>query len=220
MKDVVKLYRAVMCVIVLMALVPLRAGADLIDNDNWVMDDSLIAAVARQKQSTGVVHPYQGESFFSFALSAVRDPVTKPPVTIGMYQDGAFDLDGHGLRLTGWVQTESRNGVGDVGEAVLSVFDTDRTLLAQASSGILATENFEWQPFAIELCALSDVAYWRVDLYGTVYDGYYVNTFYDSVRLVTTPVPGAALLGLLGLGSSGGLLRRSRRTISAKGAQS
>jgi hypothetical protein len=220
MKDARKFYPVGMCVLALMCVMPLRAGADLIENDNWVMDASLIAEVASQGQSTGIVSPYEGESFYSFALSAVRDSVTDPPVTIGMYQEGTNGLNGHQLRLTGWVQTERRNGVGDVGEAVLSVFDAEHALLAQASSGILATENFEWQSFMVELAAVPDGAYWRVDLYGTVYDGYYVNTFYDGVRLVALPAPGAALLGLLGLGSSGGLLRWRRRANSAASARS
>jgi len=193
-----------------------NGDAETGDLTGWVTSDPQIGAVASQSQATGTVYPYEGDFFFSFALGPARGSVNDPPATIGMYQTGTTGLDGTGLRLTGWVQTENRSGslaalvVPDAGEAILAVYDSDDVLLASASTGILVTPNLQWQPFAVELDDVSGAAYWRVDLLGTVNDGTYVNAFYDGVELssMAVPAPGAVLLGSLGAGLVGWMRRR------------
>ncbi|MEN6428828.1 MAG: hypothetical protein ABFE13_26065 [Phycisphaerales bacterium] len=185
----------------------LNGDAESGDLSGWITTDPQIHAVTSQKQSTGTVYPYEGNAFFSFAVSDARDRADDSPVTIGMYQTGTID-DVPNLRLAGRVQTETRGGDCDAGEVVLSVFDMDGGLLASASSGLLTTDNFEWRQFAVELTGLSGAASWRADLYGTVFDGTYVNVFYDDLQLIANPVPGAVILVGIGAGLTGWLRRR------------
>jgi len=188
-----------------------NGDAETGDLTAWLVSDPQIGAVASQTQSTGTVFPHEGDYFFSFALAPARDSVNDPPVTIGMYQTGTSGLDAPALRLTGWVQTEGRNDIHDTAEAILSVYDAGDGLLASASTGTLITDNLQWEPFTVELHGLEGLegaAYWRVDLIGTVYDGTYVNTFFDDVHVAAIPAPGGVILGSLGAGLVGWLRRR------------
>lgn len=189
------------------SVILLNGDAESGDLTGWTTSHPEIWATASQGQTTGIVSPYEGGAFFSFAASEVRSSSQDPPVTIGMYQTGTAVAPSH-LRLTGRVQTETRNGNYDAGEVVLSVFDAEGTLLSSASSGLLTTENFEWQAFDMNLTGLSGVDSWRVDLYGTVLDGTYVNVFFDDMKLSSNPAPGAVLLAGLGTGLTSWLRRR------------
>jgi len=212
MKKTILSIGAIACLMMAMPAVAspvilLNGGAESGGLSGWTTTDPQIKAVTSQKQSTGIVYPYQGGYCFSLAVSGARDSVDDSPVTIGMYQTGAVD-DAPTLRLAGRAQTENRDGNYDAGEVVLSVFDVDGALLASASSGLLTTDNFEWQQFVVELTGLAGAASWRADLYGTVFDGTYANVFYDDLQLIANPVPGAVILAGIGAGLTGWLRRR------------
>jgi len=157
-------------------------GANLLTNGDaeagtmagWTVDyPGLIASVASQGQSTGVVYPEQGQSFFSFAIA--------PADQNRMYQTGTNGLGGTTLTLSGFVQTEALGDPTDSGEAVISLLDASTNILASASSGALFTTTAQWKAFLVAVPIPLGAKQWRVDLFGTLHYGSYVNVFYDNL---------------------------------------
>ncbi len=211
------------CLVILIgALLALPASADLVSNggaetgdlSGWTVDltgassgnTNIIAAVTSQAQSTGTVLPHAGDYFFTFANQAVAQ-VSNSGLTISMSQTGTSGLALPVLTLQGWIQTEFYKGADDTGEAVIALYGdaAETVLLGQASTGVLAS-HAAWSPFSASLANPGGADHWKVTLFGTENVNTYANVFYDDVQLV--PVPGAVLLGMLGLSVAGVKLRK------------
>jgi len=195
-----------------------NGGAETGDLTGWTVDISgatsgntdMIEAVTSQPQSTGTVLPYAGDYFFTFANSSTRTSADRTggiPRTISMSQTGTSGLGSAVLTLDGWVQTESYQGLNDDGEAVLTLYGdaAETSIVDTVSTGLLSSHG-AWSLFSVSLANPGGVDHWKVTLLGTVNSTTYANTFYDDVSLV--PIPGAVLLGMLGLSVVGVKLRK------------
>jgi hypothetical protein len=191
-----------------------NGGAESGDLSGWTIDISaatsgkmnIIAATTSQSQSTGTVLPKAGNYFFTFANEATG-ATSGSGITISMSQTGTSGLGYGVLSLDGWVQTETYQSANDDGEAVLALYGDagETSVVATASTGLLASHGL-WSPFSVSVINPGGVDHWKVTLLGTVNSTTYTNVFYDDVQVV--PVPGAVLLGILGLGAVGLKLRK------------
>ena len=187
-----------------------NGGAESGDLTGWTVDLSsatsgntnIIAATTQQLQSGPTVFPYSGSYFFTFANEATA-AAANSGITISMSQTGSSGLGYPILTLQGWVQTEG----ADDGEAVLTFYGDagETSVLGTGNTGVL-NSHLAWSPFSISATTPGGVDHWKVTLLGTVNASTYANVFYDDVQLV--PVPGAVLLGILGLSAVGVKLRK------------
>jgi hypothetical protein len=197
-----------------------NGDAETGDLSGWFVDESgassgnigIIAAVTRQRQSTGTVTPFADDYFFSFATK-----IAGGGSTISMYQTGTTGLDAAALTLSGMFQVEVWRSIPETAEAVLSVFDGSDNLLASATTGSMSpNNNLTWLPFSttLDLSAVTGAEKWRVELFGTADGGRSVNVFYDSVELTPVPEPSsfATFTGLFSMGLIGYRWRRRRKT--------
>jgi hypothetical protein len=135
----------------------------------WTVDN--VVSVQVVNQSTGAVHPYEGQWFFSMT--------ERPGLAGTLVQTNALPGAVDWLQLSGWVQTE----YDDFGTAYLSAHDGRGRPLAVATNGPMVTALFEWVPFEVDLPVPERAVTWRVELRGTLAFGTFVNVFFDDVRL-------------------------------------
>ena len=190
-----------------------NGGAESGDLTGWTVDltgassgnTNIIAATTSQLEGGSsdptVVNPHSGSYFFTFHNEATGS-TSGSNDTISMSQTGTSGLGYSALTLEGWVQTYAP----DPGEAILTFHDAgDVVIGAPVSTGDLDSHK-AWSKFSISAPVPVVVDHWKVTLLGANEANTYANVFYDDVALV--PVPGAILLGLLGLSAAGIKLRK------------
>lgn len=187
-----------------------NGGAEAGSLTGWQLTPSGAPASAStsRSQASGVVLPYEGSWFFTFADGPQAGTIT-------LAQSGSNGLGGDFLVLNGRYQTE----YGDPARATLSVLDGSGGVLASLTTGAMTTPNLSWRAFGeLELAIPDGAAAWRVELQGSLSFGSYINVHWDALTLesVTTSVPapsapGLVLLGAVGLASGALRLRDLRR---------
>lgn len=163
-----------------------NAGAESGDLSSWTPTGSEIAAVTSQDQQEGMVYPFEGSYFFTFAR--------QPGDYEELYQTGTDSLTPDiTLTLSGMVQTEDKSA-DDYGVATINIYDQADTIIASASTGVLTTTNLTWQQFSVQLVVPSGAAKWEIVLSGQRLYGSYINVFWDALDLSPdiTSIEGAA----------------------------
>jgi hypothetical protein len=180
-----------------------NGGAEVGSLAGWQLAPAAAPASATQSrsQATGVVTPYEGSWFFTFANASYSSTIT-------LSQSGTTGLAADALVLNGHYQTE----YGDLAQVVLSILDGSGGVLASDTTGPITTPNLTWLAFSeLEVAIPVGAASWRVELRGSLVYGSYINAHFDALELhaVTLPVPEPGALGVLG--ASLALLRLRRR---------
>jgi hypothetical protein len=163
-----------------------------------------------QPQGSGIVRPFEGHSFFTFAADwypPLDYPTDLPyPGPIVLTQTGSRGLSATALSLTGWFQTEW----GDTAEVALSILDNQGGVIESVTTGWISTFNPTWEAFPeLQVAVPAGATMWMLELRGDLVFGDFVNVHFDDIRLAQVPEPGT--LGILGSGLLAlGAMRRKR----------
>jgi hypothetical protein len=136
----------------------------------WVATPE-VKIVPIQSQTAGVVTPFQGAQFFTFAAQASASASMVQGGTAALAPGALFVLRGH-------VQVE----FGDLAEARLHFFQ-GATPLGSAATGPMNPTTGVWQAFTLPAIAPIGSDRWEVELRGTLVTGTFVNVFYDGLSL-------------------------------------
>lgn len=229
MKSTWKVYGSILGVMSVFGAMPLSAGANLIQNGSF--EDSIYSSVATWETL------YVGSTAIAGWTVLGTGQTTDSIDYVGEYWEAShgvrsLDLDGRAASggveqafgtspgtkynvsfdIAGnpdWIGIKTME-VSAVGEAMQSaIFSFDNTGHSHESMGWTTVEWFfvaDAPSTTLRFVSLTEIN-----------KGYGISL--DNV-VVHVPAPGAALLGLLGLGSSGGLLRWRRRANSVASARS
>lgn len=222
MKSVLKFYALGVGVLALIAAAPLPASANLIQNGSF--EESSFSSV-----NTWLTLGVRSTTIAGWTIVPVSGQSTGSIDYIGDYwqaSDGNYSIDLDGRCASGGVE---QTIVTEIGETYTVCFDIagnpdSAAIKTMELSAIGATIQSAAFTFDNTNCSLSSMGWTNVEwLFVADADSTtirFLSTTSQAIKgygmaldnvMVHAPIPGAALLGLLGLGSSGGLFAWRKR---------